>query len=129
MEKRLTQILDLYYSQDGSEGFVHFFTHDEAEELAKYLIKNDVIALPYKLDLPKELWRHMFDDNKRAIAVKCKVGKITEYGFSLIHYVDGREWDYKYSSLGETVFYSQEAVEEMIKERKLNDWLDIEAVK
>lgn len=124
MEKRLADLLKLYYSEDNSEQFVHYFTDEEAEDLAKYLTKNDVIALPYRMSLPNELWRHMFDENNRAVPVKCKVGKITEYGFSLIHYRDGREWDYKYSALGENVFYSQEAVEKMIKDRKLNDWIE-----
>lgn len=123
MEERLVTLLNLYYSEDGSGQFVHFFTDEEAKDLAKYLIKNDVVALPYRIKLPEELWRYMFDENDKAVAVKCKVGEVTEYGFTLVHCRDGRKWNYKYSSLGETVFYSQEAVEKMIEEQGLNDWL------
>ena len=94
------------------------------EYVADYLLKRNVIVLPYDLKLPENLWRIMFDKDDRAVPVKCKVGKITDYGFTLIHYIDGREWDYKYSDLGVHIFYSKEAVEKEIEKQKLNDWLD-----
>lgn len=123
MEERLANLLKLYYSEDGSGQFVHYFTDEEVEDLTEYLIKNDVVALPYRVKLPDELWRYLFDNNERAVPVKCKLGKTTEYGFTLI-YKDGREWRYKYSDLGVHVFYSKEAVEKKIEEQKLNDWIE-----
>lgn len=97
-----------------------------AEALAKHLLENNVIVLPYDLKLPENLWRIMFENDGRAVPVKCKVDKITDYGFTLIHYIDGREWNYNYSDLGIHIFYSKEAVEKKIKEQKMNDWLDKE---
>ena len=94
------------------------------EYVANYLLNRNVIVLPYDLKLPEELYRIMFENDGRAVVVKCKVGKVTDYGFTLVHYLDGREWNYKYSDLGTHVFYSQEATEEDIEKRGLNDWLD-----
>ena len=94
-----------------------------AEALAKHLLENNVIVLPYDLKLPENLWRIMFENDGRAVPVKCKVDKITDYGFTLIHYLDGRKWNYKYTDFGEHIFYSEEETEQAIKEQKLNDWL------
>lgn len=76
------------------------------------------IKLPRKLNLPEELYRYMFDDNYQAFAIKCKVVKITGYGFILKHPADGREWEYKYNSLGYTVFLTKEETVERIKALK-----------
>jgi hypothetical protein len=86
-------------------------TDNFIEYLADYLLANGVIVLPYNLKLPKELYRHMFDNDKNKVVVKCKVGKNTGYGFTLIHYRDGREWEYKYTSIGKTVFLTREEAE------------------
>lgn len=88
------------------------------EEQADYLLENGVIVLPHKLNLPNELYRYMFDDDRRAVVVKCKVVKITGYGFTLKHPTDGREWEYKYNSLGYTVFLTKEETDERIKALK-----------
>lgn len=83
-----------------------------------YADKNLYIKLPRKLNLPEELYRYMFDDNYQAFAIKCKVVKITGYGFILKHPADGREWEYKYNSLGYTVFLTKEETVERIKALK-----------
>lgn len=89
-----------------------------AEEIADNLLKNGVIVLPHKLNLPDELYRYMFDDNRQPVVVKCKVVKITGYGFTLKHPTDDREWEYKYSSIGNTVFLTKEETDERIKTLK-----------
>ena len=89
-----------------------------AETIADYLLANGVIILPYNLHLPKELYRHMFDEDKNKVVVKCKVGKNTGYGFSLIHYRDGREWEYKYTSIGKTVFLTREEAEQALRKEE-----------
>lgn len=89
-----------------------------AEEIADNLLKNGVIMLPRKLNLPDELYRYMFDDDCQPVVVKCKVVKITGYGFTLKHPTDGREWEYKYNSLGYTVFLTKEETVERIKALK-----------
>lgn len=89
-----------------------------AESLADYLLENGVIVLPHKLNLPDELYRYMFDDDRQPVVVKCKVVKITGYGFTLKHPTDGREWEYKYNSLGYTVFLTKEETYERIKTLK-----------
>lgn len=90
------------------------FTYKEAD----HLLENGVIVLPCKLNLPDELYRYMFDDDHQPIVVKCKVVKITGYGFTLKHPADGREWEYKYNSLGYTVFLTKEETDERIKALK-----------
>lgn len=87
----------------------------EIDILADYLLANGVIVLPRELNLPDELYRYMFDDDEQAVPVKCKVVKITGYGFTLTHPADGREWEYKYSSIGKTVFLTQEEAEQALK--------------
>ncbi len=93
-------------------------TADYVEWLADELLENGVIVLPRKLNLPDELYRYMFDDDRRPVVVKCKVVKITGYGFTLKHPTDGREWEYKYNSLGYTVFLTKEETVERIKAMK-----------
>ena len=88
------------------------------EDLPDYLLENGVIVLPCKLNLPDELYRYMFDDDRQAVPVKCKVVKITGYGFTLKHPTDGREWEYKYSSIGNTVFLTKEETEQAIEALK-----------
>lgn len=88
------------------------------EQLADYLLKNGVIMLPRKLNLPDELYRYMFDNDRQPVVVKCKVVKITGYGFTLKHPTDGREWEYEYNSLGYTVFLTKEETVERIKALK-----------
>ena len=62
----------------------------EIDILADYLLANGVIVLSRELNLPDELYRYMFDDDEQAVPVKCKVVKITGYGFTLKHPADGR---------------------------------------
>ena len=90
----------------------------KVDDVVDYLIANGVIVLPYNLHLPKELYRHMFDDDYNKVVVKCKVGKNTGYGFTLVHYRDSREWEYKYTSIGKTVFLTKEETEKALKERE-----------
>ena len=89
-----------------------------AESIADYLLENGVIVLPRKLNLPGELYRYMFNDDRQPVPIKCKVVKITGYGFTLKHPTDGREWKYKYNSLGYTVFLTKEETDERIKALK-----------
>lgn len=89
------------------------------KQVADYLIRSGVIMLPRKLNLPDELYRYMFDDDCQPVVVKCKVVKITGYGFTLKHPTDGREWEYKYNSLGYTVFLTKEETVERIKHCKV----------
>lgn len=91
---------------------------NEISDIAEHLIKNDVIVPPRKLNLPDELYRYMFDDDYQPVVVKCKVVKITGYGFTLRHPTDGREWEYKYNSIGNTVFLTKEETVERIKALK-----------
>lgn len=86
-----------------------------------YTNRSEWVHLPCRLNLPKELYRYMFDDDYKKIVVKCKVGKITGYGFTLIHYPDGREWEYDYDRIGKTVFFTQEEAEKAIKEMNSSD--------
>ncbi len=88
------------------------------EDLPDYLLKNGAIMLPRKLNLPNELYRYMFNDDRQPVPIKCKVVKITGYGFTLKHPTDGREWEYKYNSLGYTVFLTKEETVERIKALK-----------
>lgn len=83
--------------------------------IADYLLENGVIVLPRKLNLPNELYRYMFNDDRQPVPIKCKVVKITGYGFTLKHPTDGREWEYKYNSLGYTVFLTKKETDERIK--------------
>lgn len=80
--------------------------------------KDLYIKLPYELNLPEELYRYMFDDNHQAFAIKCKVIKITGYGFTLKHPTDGREWEYTYDRIGKTVFLTREDAEKKLEELK-----------
>ncbi len=80
--------------------------------------KDLYIRLPCELNLPKELYRYMFDDNHQAFAIKCKVIKITGYGFTLKHPTDGREWEYTYDRIGKTVFLTREDAEKKLEELK-----------
>lgn len=86
------------------------------EQLAEYLLENGVVVLPRKLNLPDELYRYMFDDDRQPVPIKCKVVKITGYGFTLRHPTDGREWEYKYSSIGNKVFLTKEEIDNLVKE-------------
>ena len=83
-----------------------------------YADKDLYIKLPRKLNLPEELYRYMFDDNYQAFAIKCKVVKITGYGFIPKHPIDGREWEYTYDRIGKTVFLTKEDVEKKLEELK-----------
>lgn len=83
--------------------------------IVDYLLENGVVVLPRKLNLPDELYRYMFDDDRQAVPIKCKVVKITGYGFTLKHPIDGREWEYKYNRIGNTVFFTKEETVDRIK--------------
>ena len=106
--------------QYGTDDYCVGCKYDELDDcsthrLADYLLANGVGVLSYNLHLPKELYRHMFDEKKRKVVVKCRLGKNTGYSFSLIHYLDGREWEYKYTSIGKTVFLTKEEAEQALK--------------
>ena len=102
MRDRLIEILDKTIAIKDEN------TDDYNEWLADELLANGVIVLPCKM--PDELYRIMFENDGKAVAVKCKVGKITRQGFTLVHYLDGREWNYKYTEFGEHIFYSEEEI-------------------
>lgn len=132
MKAKLADLIDCAtreYSEYSTEMAMagNYGMESMGEYVANYLLNRNVIVLPYDLKLPENLWRIMFDKDNRAVPVECKVGKITDFGFTLIHYIDGREWNYKYSDLGVHIFYSKEAVEKKIEEQKMNDWLDKKA--
>lgn len=112
MRDRLIELINTYPCMSTAEDC---FMESISDDLADYLLANGVIVLPYNLQLPKELYRHMFDEDKNKVVVKCKVGKNTGYGFTLIHYRDGREWEYKYTSIGKTVFLTKEEAEQALK--------------
>lgn len=129
MKAKLADLIDCAareYSEYSTEMAMagNYGMESMGEYIADYLLNRNVIVLPYDLKLPENLWRIMFENDGRAVPVKCKVDKITDYGFTLIHYIDGREWNYKYSDLGVHIFYSKKAVEKKIEEQKMNDWLD-----
>ncbi|MBQ8301186.1 MAG: hypothetical protein IJX57_04400 [Clostridia bacterium] len=115
MRERLIELLGSFYSEDGTK-HIAWFTEEEAENLADFLLLNNVIVLPYYLNLPEVMYRYMFDNNEKAVVVECKVGKNTGTGFTLVHY-DGREWNYKYDDIGKSVFIKPEQVEALIQER------------
>lgn len=87
-----------------------------------YADKDLYIKLPCKLNLLEELYRYMFDDDRQAVVVKCKVVKIivkiTGYSFILKHPIDGREWEYTYDRIGKTVFLTREDAEKKLEELK-----------
>ena len=87
--------------------------------------KDLYIKLPCKLNLPEELYRYMFDDDRQAVVVKCKVVKITGYGFILKHPIDGREWEYTYDRIGKTVFLTKEDVEKKLGELKIEECAEL----
>ena len=101
--ERLIKIL-----KDNQGDSTYYMTDIAAQSVADYLLENGVVVLPCNLRLPDEMYRHMFDDNNTKIVVKCKVVKITGYGFTLRH-TDGREWEYGYNRIGKTVFFTKEA--------------------
>ena len=70
--------------------------YETVDKCPDFADKDLYIKLPCKLNLPEELYRYMFDDDRQAVVVKCKVVKITGYGFILKHPIDGREWEYTY---------------------------------
>jgi len=80
--------------------------------------KDLYVKLPYELNLPEELYRYMFDDDRQAFVIKCKVVKITGYGFTLKHPTNGREWEYTYDRIGKTVFLTREDAEKKLEELK-----------
>ena len=73
----------------------------------------------YYTNLPEVMYRYMFDNNEKAVAVECKVVKNTATGFTLVHN-DGREWRYKHEDIGKYVYYTKEEVEKYIEEQGLN---------
>ena len=87
-----------------------------------YADKDLYIKFPCKLNLLEELYRYMFDDDRQAVVVKCKVVKIivktTGYSFILKHPIDGREWEYTYDRIGKTVFFTREDAEKKLEELK-----------
>ena len=83
-------------------------------ECPHFTDRSEWIHLPCRLNLPKELYRYMFDDDYNKIVVKCKVGEVTGYGFELIHH-DGRRWKYGYDRIGKTVFLTREEAEKALK--------------
>ena len=92
------------------------------DKCSNFADKDLYIKLPRELNLPKELYRYMFDDNYQAFVIKCKVIKIiikiTGYGFTLKHPTDGREWEYTYDRIGKTVFLTREDAEKKLEELK-----------
>lgn len=86
-------------------------------ECLHYTARSEWIHLPCRLNLSKELYRYMFDDDYNKIVVKCKVGEVTGYGFELIHH-DGRRWKYGYDRIGKTVFLTREEAEKALEEKK-----------
>ena len=115
-KERLIEILN--NTQIQSRTLADIFYKSVIEKIADSLLENSVIVLPHKLNLPDELYRYMIDDDNQPVVVKCKVVKITGYGFTLKHPTDGREWEYKYNSLGYTVFLTKEEIDEWIKALK-----------
>ena len=111
MTKRERLIELLQSAQQENLNLLNF----EIDILADYLLANGVIVLPRELNLPDELYRYMFDDDEQAVPVKCKVVKITGYGFVLKHPADGREWEYTYDRIGKTVFLTREEAEQALK--------------
>ncbi len=94
------------------------FDYEEFARSCKYFTnRSEWVHLPCRLNLPKELYRYMFDDDYNKIVVKCKVGEVTGYGFELIHY-DGRRWKYGYDRIGKTVFLTREEAEEALEGMK-----------
>lgn len=88
--------------------------YETVDKCPGFADKDLYIKLPCKLNLPEELYRYMFDDDRQAVVVKCKVVKITGYGFILKHPIDGREWEYTYDRIGKTVFLTKEDVEKKL---------------
>ena len=91
-----------------------------ADGCEKFSDRSLWVKLPCRLNLPKELYRYMFDNDYKKIVVKCKVYKVTAHGFTLMHYLDGRKWNYTYDSIGKTVFLTREEAEQALEEREKN---------
>ena len=88
-----------------------------AEKCEDFSDRSAWVKLPCKLNLPKELYRYMFDNDYKKIVVKCKVCNVTAHGFTLMHYLDGRKWNYTYDRIGKTVFFTREEEERVLKDR------------
>ena len=98
---------------NGAEEFNTLF----ANKCESFTDRSEWVHLPCRLNLPEELYRYMFDNDNNKIIVKCKVGKITGYGFTLVHYLDGREWNYTYDRIGESVFLTREEAEKALENK------------
>lgn len=99
--------------------------YETVDKCPGFADKDLYIKLPCKLNLPEELYRYMFDDDRQAVVVKCKVVKITGYGFILKHPIDGREWEYTYDRIGKTVFLTKEDVEKKLGELKIEECAEL----
>lgn len=133
--KRLFETLCGYYEESG-ENFVHYFTDDEAEMLADYLILNNVIAPP--CNIGDTVWKienvwHLDDEKThayhyerevlefrvRSISISCNSKGIWTKKFRICEVINGKttgcQRDVEFNDFGKTVFPFREDAEQVLK--------------
>lgn len=104
----LVEALDLFYNNE-YEGHVIYFTEDESEKIADYLLEKGMVVPP--VDVGDKLWYiegGYYNSPRmkpREVTVteinKKKSGKTVEWGF-----IAGNA-RYKFSGIGKTIFWTE----------------------
>lgn len=116
----LTEALDLYYKDDYSPGHILYFTEDESDMLADYLLKKGMVVPP--VDIGSKVWYieggYYNASYMRPVEIevtevnKKKAGKSIEWGFI------ANRTRYKFTSFGKTVFWTKAECEAAIEKKK-----------
>ena len=118
-KSKLVETLVLYYHKC-QLGHVLYFTEDECELLADYLLKEGMVVPP--VDVGDKLWYidggyyNASNMKPKEITVteinKKKSGKTIEWGFI------ANNTRYRFTSFGKTVFWTKEDCEAAIEKKK-----------
>lgn len=119
---KLAELLNNYYEGDIEAGYIHYFTEEESEKLAKYLEAHNTIVSP--VEIGDTLWyidggyynasymRPKEVEVNEITKKKTKRGKTTEWGF-----IAGCT-RYSFSSIGKTIFWTKKECEAAIERKK-----------
>lgn len=115
----LVEALDLFYSNE-YEGHVMYFTEDESEKIADYLLKKGMVVPP--IDVGDKLWyieggyynaSYMRPKEITVTEInKKKSGKTVEWGFI------ANNTRYRFTSFGKTVFWTEADCKAAIEKKK-----------
>lgn len=116
----LAEALDLFYKDDHAPGQVLYFTEDESDILADYLLKKGMVVPP--VDIGSKVWyieggyynaSYMRPKEIEVTEInKKRSGKTIEWGF-IAH-----NTRYRFSSFGKTVFHTKAECEAAIEKKK-----------